>query len=270
MGRKKKKGKQSFLDSTRYNKQSCKDIHLPTPRYLVLSKDHSQERMTDMPSSLLTNIINNVAGKVNSIKKQKDGTVLIETKSDSQSAKLLQLRHFPPKVPVRVTPHRWLNYSKGVVKCWAMNNVPVEEMKKELESQSVVDVKPIMTKLVGKDGKCTFERSSSYILTFTLPTLPKVVNIGFFTENPVPYVPQPKMCYKCYQFGHISKFCKTEKQLCGKCLKPEHVPRNCSNSTVCANCSQEFQSGHSECLGYMIHRKITEIDCILKNVNLDE
>ena len=48
-------------------------------------------------------------------------------------------------------------------------------------------------------------------------------------------------CYKCQAFGHTSKYCKTDKDICGRCANSGHTYNNCpekSNVSVCANCKK--------------------------------
>ncbi|XP_076396227.1 uncharacterized protein LOC100880244 isoform X3 [Megachile rotundata] len=49
-----------------------------------------------------------------------------------------------------------------------------------------------------------------------------------------PYVEQVKQCYRCWRFGHIMKFCKGRKRLCGKCGEDFHG--KCEKEAKCVNC----------------------------------
>ena len=43
-------------------------------------------------------------------------------------------------IPVKITPHRTLNYSRCVIWCMELANLDVEDIQKELESQGVTKV----------------------------------------------------------------------------------------------------------------------------------
>lgn len=48
-------------------------------------------------------------------------------------------------------------------------------------------------------------------------------------------------CYKCQQYGHVSKYCREEDQICSYCAKANHMHTNCPEknrnvSPTCAAC----------------------------------
>lgn len=48
-------------------------------------------------------------------------------------------------------------------------------------------------------------------------------------------------CYKCHGFGHTSKHCKSEHEICGYCAAPGHSFKNCpskSEFAACINCKK--------------------------------
>lgn len=56
-------------------------------------------------------------------------------------------------------------------------------------------------------------------------------------------------CYKCQAFGHTTKHCRAEKEVCGHCANAGHGFRNCPNKAkeaTCVNCKKAGkQHNHS-------------------------
>lgn len=48
-------------------------------------------------------------------------------------------------------------------------------------------------------------------------------------------------CYKCHGFGHTTKYCKAEHEVCGHCAATGYAFKNCPNKSriaTCANCKR--------------------------------
>ena len=58
-----------------------------------------------------------VAETLKSIKRLRDGSFLVECGKRAQAQNLLQTNHFVDR-PVRVSVHKTLNSSRGVIRCW--------------------------------------------------------------------------------------------------------------------------------------------------------
>lgn len=57
------------------------------------------------------------------------------------------------------------------------------------------------------------------------------------------YVPLVKQCYKCFRFGHIKTFCKSEERciICG-----EKAHKDCDKPIKCRNCKENHRSSFKE------------------------
>ncbi|XP_017483304.1 PREDICTED: uncharacterized protein LOC108372165 [Rhagoletis zephyria] len=70
---------------------------------------------------------------------------------------------------------------------------------------------------------------------------------------------QPKLCYKCFEFGHISKGCRISDDFgksCFKCDQSGHTAKLCTNAPRCLLCvkrgsiSTSHQAGGNKCPVY--------------------
>ena len=86
---------------------------------------------------------------------------------------------------------------------------------------------------------------------------PAEVDLGWQTHKLLPYVPEPRRCYRCQKFGHAAKFCRRERQVCPVCSE-EHTYENCPNkgSPKCANCSGNHSASYKKCSKYIEVQKV--------------
>nr|CAD7445556.1 unnamed protein product [Timema bartmani] len=81
---------------------------------------------------ILERAINGAAKSDVSIRKLRDGTILIQTATDVQSSNIMAITEIPSSntayILVKVKPHRFLNVCKGVVTCFDLDCVSIEEI----------------------------------------------------------------------------------------------------------------------------------------------
>lgn len=168
------------------------------PGSFLLKENRTTSRKLDHFS--ISNILYGLVGETKNVKKVRDG-ILVETKSNSQSRRLLQVKKFWEHI-VEVTPHNTLNTCKGVVFCRDYLNCTVEEIAEELQDQGVINVRRLKTK---KNG--TLVETANHVVTFNRPTLPKEIKAAFHLLNVRPYIPQPTRCFNCQSIGHPAWRC---------------------------------------------------------------
>ena len=66
------------------------------------------------------------------------------------------------------------------------------------------------------------------------------------------YKPKPRVvkCNQCQRFGHISRLCRSEHPICGKCSSHDHNTVDCEvtpNEYKCAHCKGKHITGHKDC-----------------------
>ncbi|GBN46788.1 hypothetical protein AVEN_259152-1, partial [Araneus ventricosus] len=143
-----------------------------------------------------------MVGEVKTIKKCKNGKLLIETANDKQAALIVNLKKIGEN-EITVAPHYSLNQAKGVISESEFQNDTDSDIMEYLRNQNVSAVKRIS---VRKDGQ--YVPTKHLILTFNVPTLPKSVIIAYINCPVRPYIPNPLRCYKCQKFGHSIQSCR--------------------------------------------------------------
>nr|CAD7569732.1 unnamed protein product [Timema californicum] len=76
-----------------------------------------------------------------SIRKLRDGTIMIQTTTDIQSSRVMPISEIPlnntSHILVKVEPRRFLNVCKGVVTCYYLDCVSIENISEEISPQHV-------------------------------------------------------------------------------------------------------------------------------------
>ena len=119
-------------------------------------------------------------------------------------------------VPVKVSPHRSLNVSRGVIRSRDIARCSVEEIVDELRPQGVTAAVIIHV----RDGDSK-RRTNTVILPFASPQPPKHITAGYMRVPVDPYIPNSLRCFNCQKYGHSSRACKNPAA-CVKCGKAGH------------------------------------------------
>ena len=178
-------------------------------------------------------------GEVQSVNRQRNGTLLLQGCSDSQIAKIMSLKCIAG-LQVKVEVHPTLNLCKGVVTHEDFASESKEDLKSFFEPEGVVNVHRIRRKVNGN-----FVQSTTLILTFNKPSLPDLIRCGFFNLRVWQYVPNPLHCFKCQRFGHTQEHCMYQA-ICVSCAEKAHSPP-CQSSPYCINCDGPHGSNSCDC-----------------------
>ena len=182
----------------------------------------------------------------------RSGDLLIEVDRETHSTKLLAVTELA-QVPVKVSPHRTLNTSKGVLRTPELKNTTREELLTQLKKQGVTDARMVTIK---KNGEMI--RVNTAILTFNRPTPPATLKVGFERCTVQPYVPSPLRCFKCQQFGHHQDNCSKAK-VCAKCAQPDHQDTACTSAMKCVNCNGEHTAYSKNCPRWITEKEIQRV-----------
>ena len=213
------------------------------PRFLIVeAADDNTQPLTKGCNIFALNIaIKGMGGSYESVKPLNGGRqLLVHFENKIYSKNLLETNELA-SIPVKVSPHRTLNYSHCVLFCKELAGIEEEEIKNELESQGVVKVERMKRK---KDGQLI--PADSYILTVHGQTISSKIKVGYLTKNTKVYVPNPQRCFHCQAYGHSKRFCsKTQKW--ANCGQKNHEDKDCENYPHCANCNGNHPAYFRSC-----------------------
>jgi len=225
-------------------------------RFFVIAPEKSDKSLLRISPFTIHKAIQNKIGNV--VKAQRFGKemILLEVANEIQAKKAWNLKQLTESVTVNVTPHKSLNYSKGVIFCPELNDLDVNEITQNLKLQKVVATKRITKKIKGEHIN-----TNSYILTFVKCELPKTINVGYLRLPVRPFTPLPFRCHRCFSYNHQAKFCKVNEKCfwCGEVKHPLVLGR-CDSQAKCVNCNQCHPSTSKICPEYVKEKEIKEIE----------
>ncbi|XP_058839756.1 uncharacterized protein LOC131695305 [Topomyia yanbarensis] len=209
-------------------------------RYLVIQRTDDGKTLEKVSPFLIDKVIRNCCGEVTSVKRIKDGKLLVHTKTDKQADKLLKLKSMSSDINITVVEHESLNSCRIVITCRDLQDENDDEILENLREQGVTSLYRIMR----KQGEIKV-KTATFVLTISKATMPEDIKVGFQKVATRPYYPRPMRCFQCLQYGHLGKDCKQEK-VCVNCSEKYHGDK-CDRPARCANCEQAHATTSLEC-----------------------
>ena len=221
--------------------ERCYNSYNNWPRFLVVESSGDNLPLSKLSPFAAQKGFQAVAGTLKSIKRLRDGSFLVECGKRAQAQNLLRTSRFIDR-PVRVSIHKTLNSSQGVIRCWDLADMTEVEIWDELKDQGVVGVNRVTLK---KEGKVI--PTNTLFLTFGSPELPKEITVGYLKVKVALFVPNPMRCFNCNcnKFGHTSQCCKVAAK-CTGCGKDKHEGQ-CEGPKLCSNCNGPHASSAKDC-----------------------
>ncbi|XP_055928782.1 uncharacterized protein LOC129959908 [Argiope bruennichi] len=178
--------------------------------------------------------------------------LLIEVSTKKQAQQVMKMKA-TAHIPVTAASHTSLNFSKGVITCGELFNVPLEEIIAELKPQGVTHVRQIS---IRRDEQLL--PTKHYILTFHRPTIPEFIYAGYIKLPVRQYIPNPLRCFKCQRFGHSKINCRGTLT-CASCAGKDHDSEQCNAPEKCVNCGGCHTSFSRVCERWKVEKQITSI-----------
>ena len=191
-------------------------------------------------------------GRTPKVSQLKYGRLLVETNSPEESVRLQNLSSLGGNDAV-CTPHPTLNQSKGLIYAPQLMKYSEERLHAEFEAQGVSKVER-MKKMI--DGALTPQ--PNLILTFDNTVLPKVIYAAWYKIEVKPFIPRPRRCFYCQEFGHVVTSCRLKDQgkpsICKNCGEEEHGM--CAKISKCVHCGSNHPASSFECDVYIFEKEV--------------
>ena len=220
------------------------------PRFLVV--EPSTEEQIKHSIFAIQKILQCAVGAVKSAKKLRSGSVLIEVQTKAQADNAMAMQMWID-TPVKVSAHRSLNVSRGVIRCRDFRDCSDTEILDALRSQGVTTVKHIVSKRNGNP-----EPTNTIILTFNTPDAPKFVKAAYQKIPVETFIPNPLRCFNCQKFGHGKNTC-SRHAVCARCGKEGHQDSECHDPPHCANCAGDHPVYSRDCPEWLKQKDITTV-----------
>ena len=177
-------------------------------RFLVVEGLDPNKSLTRLNRTVLAKTTEDVTSKT--VHREWMGwALLVEVNHEAYSTNLLKLTKIGD-MHVRVSAHQSLNFCKGVVRFkQPATDLTNEDLVRDLNMSWCNKDTPQVTeacRIINKGGKKV--PTGTFFLTFDAPALQKHIFLGFERFEVELYIPAPRRCFKCQQFGHGARTCR--------------------------------------------------------------
>jgi len=109
------------------------------PKYLMAISTNGQKPLGSLDLLKLAQLLDSAAGsKLANVTRLSSGYFLLDTSSSKQSAQL-QKTELLGDIPVHISPHKSMNFTKGVIKTSDLKDMSQQEIIANMHSQDVID-----------------------------------------------------------------------------------------------------------------------------------
>ena len=200
-----------------------------------------------------------LGGQPPNVKELRSGAIQVEVSSLEQSSRLTKLQTLAG-CRVKVTSNDFMNQSKGTIYYQNGPKFTDNEIVEAINEVSEVKVTDIYRMKKKVDNVLT--ELPIYLLTFQSTVIPGSVKIGWTRCSVRLYFPRPRRCFKCQEFGHGIKTCRSST-ICMQCGTSEEddvdhaVP--CRLPAKCPNCNGPHAASSHDCPRYLKEQKVLNL-----------
>ena len=171
--------------------------------------------------------------------------ILIEADTETRASLLANF-----KAPVNgnikcITPHRSFNILKGIVHSKDLYEFTEDEILERCP-ENIYKVQ----KMKGTNN--------SILLFFSCKSLPEYIFVCNSRVKVKKFLPSPKQCRQCLEYGHIINFCPNKKR-CPICSIEFEEHHNCSEIKYCFHCNSDHGPSERVCPRNKFEREIVII-----------
>ena len=254
-----KRGRAESDSETELNQREelmSKEVQEAWPRFLIVEGIDEKKPLSKLSPFAVAKGFEGISPRL-SVKRLRDGSLLVECSSEKDS-KALMSRDGTEFVDrkVKVSVHRALNSSKGVIRCPHLEGMSESDILSELSEQGVREVKRVfVTKGPSKVP------TNTLFLTFAMAKLPESIRVGYLRVKVTHFIPSPLRCFRCQKYGHSSKFCRSE-EICRDCGKAKHEGEGCKDPKCCVNCEGKHSSSSQDCPKWKLEREYQRVKTV--------
>lgn len=224
-------------DGEAFEFQSSRKLRfLQRKRAIIFSGEIKDFTVTSMAAARA------MKGKVKETRMTRNGELIVEVESEENAVALSKLTSLGG-VAVKPRESKPLIITKGVV-CGVHRSIPESVIVESLRRVGVTDASRIRAHDPRLGAVITTDR---VILTFSDgSSIPEQVCVGLNLHAVVPHY-EPLQCYRCNMFGHVSKNCQEQSDVCRRCSERGHLSRGCVKPERCINCGGSHSSKFGAC-----------------------
>lgn len=195
-----------------------------------------------------------LVGDIDETTTEANGTrYVLRVRNVEQTKKLLAMKRLCDDSVVSVIPHPKLNKRRCVFSCRETQEMTEEELINGLKNQSVIEVKRIFRTENGKKIN-----TPTVIVTLDGTVIPEHIKVGPLRIKTRIYIPNPTICYRCYNYGHTKFRCKSEAK-CRNCSKVHNFEEDCTEAAFCFHCQGNHGPSSRNCPTYNMEKEVTRL-----------
>ena len=244
-----RKGK--FIKRSLSNEQICELSDYD--KYLTLEMDSENLEIFAVHKDIVK-----LFGRKPKISPQNKNKIIVCTESRDESENLKSLSVIGG-ASVSCKSHYNMNHSKGIIYAPQLMSYTVQKLQEELKTERVVKVERMQRKI---DGVITDQ--PNLILTFASTRLPDSISAAWYNFKVKQYIPRPRRCFYCQEFGHVLTSCRLKEQgkeaLCVNCGKNAHGI--CQDIPKCIHCGNSHPSSSKSCDIYIMEQEIQAVKVV--------